>query len=222
MAIFNSVYKSFQWWWQPWANILAYYPLTADANDHKADLWYSDTAYNLTLVNWSPSYWQHWVTSSSNYLLRTNSIPTQTTYSAMCWCNRITSNSGTHWPFAITEKLMAMAYWNSSNSKIWSYSWWGDGYIQTWVAMSNNTWYHLAYSTDGSTLTIYINWQAYWPYNYRLGNTYNGLVVWGTYYQSNEQSFLGTVWEVYIWNRIVTSEEISEYYDQTKWDYWIS
>lgn len=208
--------------WQPWENLLAYYPLTNNSNDHKSDLWYSWTDYNLS-VNWTtPSYWTYGATAVSACGLRNNSIPRSSSFTAMLWCKRTSSYIGTHWPIALTEKFLWLAYWNSSHPQIWSYSWGGDGFIQTGVTMQNDQWYHLWWVMNDNKITIYINGTPYWPYNYRIGSTYNWLVVMGTYYQSTDQAFIGTVWEVYLWDRNVTAQEIADYYDLTKRKYWIS
>lgn len=49
MPILNMVYYAAEWggWWKPWANTLAYLPLSTDANDHK---WFW-TALNWTTNN---------------------------------------------------------------------------------------------------------------------------------------------------------------------------
>lgn len=39
MPIFNSVYKSFTEWWQPWANVIAYYPLVTDGKEWSWKSW---------------------------------------------------------------------------------------------------------------------------------------------------------------------------------------
>ena len=52
--LFNSVYGGKWWWgWKPWANTIAYYPLTANANDYSGN-WYNATNSGVTFseTNW--------------------------------------------------------------------------------------------------------------------------------------------------------------------------
>lgn len=204
-------------WWQPWANLVAYYSFENDWNDHKWDFWYTWTMYDCTQRNtftYSYDTWKVW-----NCLNRTNSwnaslntwISLSNKYTIMFWYNSSATNT---WVFCGTTKTSDGGYgmsfqfnWN------WDYTW-----FTPWVKVYNshyyadnavlaNTWHHYAVTQDGANLIFYVDWVwksftvdwKAWP------NTLQLLWIFDT----------GSIWmmdEVYVFdNRILTSEEINSY-----------
>lgn len=219
MTIFNSVYKSFeQWgWWQPWVNTLGYRPLTDDYND------YSGNNYNLT--------------SNSTNL---------TTVDGVKCCDM--NNSKCTASMAVTSLPYTMVFWNKSKvswwnfSLMWQYS--GDWGWSGFGGASNNFEVRYWNTTDKDTMvaiTVDTNWHMYaltfdttGCYVYfdgvQTANPKQSLVnsvanttpfyIWGSY--SGSVVWNNYMWAVIIENKVRTAQEIQDYYDQTKADYWIS
>ena len=103
-------------------------------------------------------------------------------------------------------------------------TYWTD--ISMWSAISSSwywTWKHCVYVHDGTSNNLYIDGVLY-------GNGYGNLniVSWyhkyiGRTYSSSETTNLWYwISKVIIEDRVWTAQEIADYFDQTKWDYWIS
>ena len=217
MTIFNSVYKSFKEWWQPWANTIAYYPLTEDFNDHSSS-WYNLTSNSvqLTTLSWvkcadlNSSYCSaNFNLTSLPYTISFYLKPKSTSNTIAIWFK----DNGSRWGSWIYVKnnQIYLRYWNSTDQDS------GTSYT------INTNWNHIVVTfwTDGSK--IYVNGSLYASPKNSLTNVVNN---WTPFYIWHDYATT-TYWNSYVWsvileNKVRTAQEISDYYDLTKWDYWIS
>ena len=209
------------WWWQPWANTVCYFPLDTDFEDTVT--WTALTWYN------SATIWTLWtvscldLTSSNSYLDWTISTLPQ-------WGQARTNMFWVYYPSY--WNYPAYWYWSWVNTQgdwvfkmdqsewpVWSQYWkalicWA-GTVSTWQ------WYHIAITVNGSTeQKMYINWvykvSTAWSVNTNWTTLYLGKAPWGNNYLNWYLS------KFIIEDKVRTAQEISDYFDLTKWDYWIS
>ena len=219
------IYKSDWWgWWQPWANTVAYYPLTSSSTVN--DMKWSGTAYNLT-NSWI-SFWTLWWVDCAN----TN---TAGTYLAWDLWFKLSNGSFTinmygykTWYYQVpyiydfwTHNQYKAIIWQRENSYIRFSFWYGD--LDTPSAPANNTWNNLCFTYDLATQTqkIYINW------TFITSQSWYSTDLWSTEFKllssvDSQSTFYWWLSKFIIEDQVRTAQEIADYYNLTKWDYWIS
>lgn len=213
---------------EPWANTVAYYPLTATTtiNDKKP----TGTKYNLT--NWGNVAFgtYQWVScayfnGTSNSKLYNTSVsfsayPTQTV------CFRVYINSTSTSVYQILHHI-----WTSSpNGKLWSWfkydTWlaissWNSSYesVKSW----NITWaWHLITNvTNWNSSIQYLDGWQYQIFTNSLTAAQSQLYI-GSSQSSTSERLTGYESEFIVENRPRTAEEVWNYYNWTKGNYWIS
>ena len=204
--------------WNPWANTVAYYPLTDDFNDHK----WSWTLYNLTnngwsltTLSWVKCAYYNWSSYSSN-----SSISFWSTRTLLAWCyllwNWMIAYTGTY--NSSRYNLLALFSNNSWKLNV------SDLQV-TWFNTSStylNQWVLLAWIVDGqstSTMKMYINWSLYneSSRNYWSTDT-SWLWVWRKY-DINSDYLTWYISNLIIENKAWTAQEVLDYYNQTKSQY---
>ena len=224
------IYSTSGGWWQPWVNTLAYYPLTSTTT-------VNDQAWNYDLTNlWSVTFGiNNWVDcwlfdSTTNSKLTNSSLsfsayPTQTVsvWMYITWTD--TSNYQTIyaiWSVARTWKLWSWYHYGSASDSWLALSSFYGGYevVKNTVTIIN--WWHLLTNvTNGSSSVQYLDGQLYQNLTNSLSATQTGLVVW--WWDSTTIERLGWCLSNLIIEDVArTAQEVSDYYNQTKWDYWIS
>lgn len=207
--------------WLPWANTIAYYPLNSDFNDHKSDLWIAWTTYNATMRN---SFSYNFITEGIwNCIQRTNSwnasmetwIMLWTIFTVMFYLNMTTDNwRNVYW----WNKSSDSWYWFSLQFdhtkpwiKVYQSHYYADNNITT------NARHHIALTQSWTTAILYVDWVwktftvdwNSWPVNFRFLWIFN---AWTACKMD----------ELYVFNSVLTAQEISGYYNQTKSQYWIN
>jgi len=208
--------------WQPWANTLLYLPLENDTLDHS---W--GTAYNptwsitfTTLSSWKKVGYINW----NNFLLNSDFPSLKMDMTVSFWINP-TSQKWEYQP----------AFWQYkafSNYNIWAFcrageSSWTNFYFWTFSADTwniNLSWWNLITITYTSswTVIVYKNWTQVAtrnsPYNW-----WNWYQIWGRYDTGSSRTQLTAYMsEIFVENRVRTAQEVADYYNQTKANYWIS
>lgn len=223
MTILNMVYYKVVSWWQPWANTIAYYPLKSNTND------YSWNWYNLTNL-WNVTFGTYqWVNcaifnGTSNSQLYNTSIsysayPTQT---VAVWIYVTWTSSGVYQ--TIYHIGTAIRYWKLGtwfNYNTWLCLWSWDGQYESVKAWNINwAWHLLVNVTSGSSSVQYLDWVEYQTFTNSLSYTQTWLYVWWAQSTSAER----LTWyesELILENKARTAQEITDYYNLTKWDYWL-
>jgi hypothetical protein len=222
----NSLYLTVPWgatpWgWQPWANTICYYPLDSDFVDASWNC--SDIVPNSA----SPTIWlYHWV----------NCFSLNWDYSTVSTIDDLNGKSNYTWSFRLYNVDKFCMMFNESGS--WWASWpafynsnqfeirWGNT-SNTRSIISNltmNTWLHLAITLNNGTASYYVNWVETVIWTGFIAPNHNGtpLTINETYDRSGDNTGYGFLSELIIEDKAWSAQEISDYYDATKANYWIS
>lgn len=209
--------------WQPWANTIAYYPLTSDFNDQ------SWNGYNL-INNGGVISNVWWIDcgyyNGSSYSLITSWPSLSNTRTISCW-RRPASTSNVMWIVVTWDRDNAPNIWGLQQSS-WEIRW-SERYtlnqsVNSWVTVTVNNWYYLVTTiNNGTTAKIYVNWN--------LKNTitrstpiiaWTNIGIWIKSGPNYSEKAIGYVSNAIIESVAWTDQEISDYYNQTKANYWIS
>ncbi len=212
-------YQSGWWWRQPWANTILYVPMKDDLIDHSNN--------HLTLTN-------SWVSLASNEA--TIDVWYFNGSSDINWADNISFGS---WDFHVWVWLKMTSTINSQFCFAWTARWNVFMWYQTiwwnklWIGrndvawdsifrqtLSTNTRYYVSFDRASSDFTISLNTSP-------LGTLTNGY--------SYDTSWWYKIWNDGNWNYINwymsnfiiedkawSAQEITDYYNQTCADYWLS
>ena len=235
MPIINLVYEApEQWWWQPWADVFFWLPLKSDVKDYS----WNNRDWILT---WSWTYENNWLTlTKGNYITCVSPQP-QSNFTisiylkingtiAWWYYNRYYYhfywwwwewNSSASW----TSIMYYFNNWTSYGDPLFLLSncvWWteiGNRYsvnTSEWLWR----WYNIITTRDNWTQKTYINWVLY--------NSYTWASRWITSYPLYINNMSDWWWnDVAAWDVILATSTrsqsyITDYFNQTKADYWIS
>ncbi len=228
------------WWWQPWVNTLVYLPLNWDALDQSGNsrdgtMPSNTSLYSWEYINgnsWSQYYLAHWAWDQNSAIYGTYaSTQLWNADRTICvWVKVVasinsaevdfhyigTANGGTQWwwfgvfaMYASPNHIGILRYYDDPYTNNFSY---------------DNNWhnYIVTYS-DTNKAKMYVDWQ-------QVVMTANANVSFSTvgtnYYlwalRSSDTSKRIWLSKYIIEDKERTAQEISDYFDQTKWDYWIS
>lgn len=217
-------------WWKPWANTLVYLPLESDVIDKSQ---YS----RAVTISWSISYSvSEWVTAA--YFNRSTRLDIPVTewdsskFTVSAWCN-LTSRNGTRqvrdvvWFSGYTDKQATLyinhpSYWNTYSILTRATN--STDFNSTTVWKS---WWHLiTYTISNKTVTIYLDWVNIWnaTVNTSFGEQVNNMTSVNIWCRNGEnwQNWWWYIKDYILESRARTSDEISDYYNQTKSLYGIS
>lgn len=220
--------------WQPWANTIAYYKFEWDAND------YSWNGHNLT-ASWNVSYVTNsWASKEVVYLNGSSSSNT-TWFVSADFSQQLTPSTFVMWYKAVNNGgsnplmvIFVQMYKNtnayartgvitarsSDNFTIRAYR---DFVFNSWVQPDFWWWWHCVVVTVWEwNAKLYLDWE------YKNGTTYTTADITETtriYIWKNDDTGFGYKWwisDTIIENKSRTAQEVADYYDQTKSNYWIS
>ena len=219
-------------WWQPWVNTVAYYPLTATSTT-------SDLSWNNYTLSWNGTYsFGDYAGVSCCYINVGSFSANITSVTASDWITESIWYYEENTP--INDNWLVMSF--ITNTSEWGGSinwidrakwrpWWKQwfiwliddglnastsGYSVTW-----GTWYHLCYTYSGSTMSLYVNWTLVWT----ATKTDNKDTKWCVVLSRSvdlDRGIRGYVSNAIFEDKARTAQEVSDYFDLTKWDYWIS
>lgn len=220
-------------WRQPWANTIAYYPLTSATTT--TDMWGNN---NLDLTNnWGVTFWVNaWVDCASINSSQRNALSNQDNI----WKTLVGSQSFTYclWIYVnsfLSDESGIISINNNSYNEDRALGIMTDHTIRWYISdgnvrfvytpvISTWQWYLLTLTQDGDNnlMSIYLNWSLSQSIscNGTGGSSEDILWIWAKY--PSNSSIHWYVSNVIIEDKARTATEISDYYDQTKWDYWIS
>ena len=89
-----------------------------------------------------------------------------------------------------------------------------------WQSASRDVWTHLVCVYSSGTYNLYVNGVAWNSYSWTVELDSWVIRVW--YGATNENKHYWQISELIIENKAWTGQEISDYFDLTKADYWIS
>ena len=217
--------------WQPWANTIAYYPLTSTTT-------VNDMSWNNRTLTWTWNYafgTYAWVDCCYfNVWMLSASIPDiqdNDWFTLNIWYNEKSApNYDNGWVLELAENnypdspnWIVRTKWrpNSSYWVVWYISWtlWNP-IITTSFNWTLWAWHNYCYTQENWIGVFYTDgvqiWTLTFPYNHTRNmlhisrkTGYDRSIIW---YVSN------AIYENKVWN----AQEISAYFDQTKSLYWIS
>ena len=218
-----------QWWWKPGANTVLYLPMDTDLLDHSLS---PKTITN----NWGVSLVSNigWATidvaqfnSSSKSLGFTNNYPFSWAWTILAWFKSPLNNTVITFisSWTTTAKEVISLCYQSSAARWLSVSNY-DTDVDVWnTTWRDNTW-HLVTATytwiagDTNNVKIYIDGvqlkqgtSSWWEI------TNNASYIWN--YQTYD-NFNWYMSKFILESKTRTEQEISDYFNQTKWGYWIS
>lgn len=227
--------REYQAWWQPWADTILYYDFEHTSWTTETNMaWISnyDGTYQATPTISTLASGKKIFTVNQDNALNTNNTLSTLDY------NNSTVNVWFN-PVSITENFYFwQERWGAQWGTILCSDYMGSAEACLWpvsndmpsITLNYGNWQNIVITNDWVNSTVYINsvqvWQttmtaSTWDKYFHVG----AVVVYSVPSPATAPSNrLGkaSFWSVIIENKARTATEISDYYDQTKWDYWIS
>lgn len=195
-----------------------YWELASNANDTS---WNNrNGTVNGTVIwnNWAVFAWS-WQVSSPIYSMPSN-------FTISCWVNKTQSST--------SEQTLFAKWWSSSEyQRFWMYynsSW--NLYVRqatgntswNWLSVWNywyNTWYNVVFTKTWTTITVYVNGTQTNQFNYSSWSDYTSSYLGIWWWTSSQSNFNGTIKDFIVENKVRTVQEVADYYNSTKSDYWL-
>ena len=199
--------------WTPWANTILYMPL--DTVNGRTDIqWHSTVDVNNNITYWTFG----WVDcasfpAASNYI-NVNDVAFPNQWTMLIWVNNINQKQSSIW------RASGANAWLSYSSTQWYYVWENNTYFGK---TATNHWYLIAYcnSSTAADKKQYIvdNWTIT---SISCNNNDNALNTTKNVILSDSNAYFNWYMSaLIIEDRIWTEQEISDYYNQTKSNYWL-
>lgn len=231
MPIINMVYKKKKGW-KPWANTRVYLPLESDVVDKSWKSWRTfttswisyTTVWGVLSAHWT---WSNYIRMDTPYPLVNETWVDTNNLTVSLWFYVTSTYSSTRrslFEFTrysnqnITLALKENTYiiqWNDG-------SWYGSD-----TTYNANVWNNVILTASGTNKKIYINGILKWSWN-------TGVWAWGYWKNSWWQTQAIITWrdltqEWLIWNmrefiiedKEWTAQDVSNYYNQTKANFWL-
>lgn len=222
----NGVEKQVRpkWWWQPWANTVLYCPLSSNTQD-MSSYHRTITVDTTTYPWWQVTTWTYDGVASTYFYKGFLFFPltdvSYQNYTTQVFLNYV-------WPRNDQWKFLFSLLWSSwvfdgnsdaafvSNTNYWSIYASGDKISTT----SPSSWWHLITLTRSwNTVNLYVDATLVVSWIASNTTTYQYWTLWN---RNNWNQTIGW-WlsEFIIENKTWTQQEVSDYYNQTKANYWL-
>lgn len=213
----------------PTSNTVAYYPLNWDVKDYSWN-WYNLTETPVsydTLQSWiKVAYYswrrQSWVPSGVGMSLYSQSLPK--TYNV--WIKGVQYQSNTiqifyllwSWSYRVCDLYIQS---NTVGASFWNGSWWNTATVSSSFAL--NTRYNVVVTYNNSTniVSFYKNWTLIWSVNNGWYVNWSWYSWWTIWYSQSNTSSASYLSNVILENKAWTAQEVSDYYNLTKSNYWL-
>lgn len=205
----KNIYIGEVTWWKPWSNTLAYFPLAED---------WLDVMWNYTLSNtWTAQTIGRYFSDSSNLNTSISGVKT-----VSVWCKVISkSPSSTYgqmsilnWFYAGWFSFLIQSYNNSGCPQFYAY--YNNVEYKAWNNLVNDWEWNLITIVFWDKVIWYVNWNSYTIYNGTLSNIGTAALV------LKNNSICDLVLSNFIIeSKARTAQEVSDYYNQTKANYWL-
>lgn len=207
----------------PWANTIAYYPLTSTTTVNDM----SGNNYNFT---WSATFWvDEWVDC---YQCRSNSNILKNDVSLLYNKSNLAVNLRFFQKSQVNRTQLMFKTWDlSAHGRMFLYYiWWGHTLSaskywddkDTGYSVNAGQWLNLCATYDGSVWKTYINGNLIysWTTSLSIPSSWNTSIGYTTY-SSTTEYFNGNMSELILEDKARTAQEISNYYNSTKSNYWL-
>ena len=208
--------------WQPWANTILYMPFKSDLLDHSSNN-ISFTNTNVTLVDGTAYFNGSASLINSSFTTYLSSMP----FTCSIWV-KVSSNTKDAGIIGAHKKVSwTWGWWDiqTINSSWYKYrleviSWWA--VLQT-SAYSTWTRYLLTWVVASSKTERYINWVSQWTVSWWVARFRSEFAIWQQRWDSSTSNWRCFTWymsDLILENKARTAQEIADYYNLTKWNYW--
>ena len=222
------------WSWSPWANTILYLPLESDVVDMSGKTWRTFTTSWISYTNvwWVDSIhvWATWwISLTAPSPLVTTASSEQTISFWVYFADWVINKRRNIFAFTIENEtcVMISLLENTSNMRFYWQSWWdwwAYNVLEAWTRK------HIVCTNSSAWANVYVNWVL--DSTYTWSSTPRG--IWGSNTEQAQNIGNGRDWlqysdwlrgnmrELILEDRVWTAQEVSDYYDLTKADYWIS
>lgn len=145
--------------WEPWSNTIAYYPLTANANDYSGNLrnW-TATGVTYTTQDWVECAYSNW--SSSTRI----SLPWFWTLTNFTFSIMFKTSVGQWWIvyiFPVSDVQNLWMYIGSDNSSVNRWNW-TDSAVASFTKVSDWIWHNIIVTNGTNWVKVYVDWALSW------------------------------------------------------------
>jgi hypothetical protein len=206
----------------PWANTIAYYPLTSTTTVNDI----SGNNRNLT-NNWV-QFWEYdWVDcayfNASSYLIKNWALftwdPTFTVsfYAKCVWFQQY--NGRAYWFVGTGDWVKSFWQWISANNQWHKLQiWWWSNDRNTGYTIDNN-WHYIVFEYSNGAGEVYVDCNSIYSGTWSPNIEDSKTVIW---WNPNLSDLFNWYISNFICeNKIRTANERTDYYNQTKWNYWL-
>jgi hypothetical protein len=206
----------------PWANTIAYYPLTSTTTVNDI----SGNNRNLT-NNWV-QFWEYdWVDcayfNANSYLIKNWALftwnPTFTIsfYAKCIWFQQYNGRAywfiGTgDWVKSFWQRIKSNVQWHKL--QIW---WWSND-RDTGYTVDNN-WHHIVFKYSNGSGEVYVDWNSIYSGTWSPNIEDSKTVIWWN--PNPSDLFYWYISNFICESKLWTAQEIADYYNQTKANYWL-
>lgn len=230
------------WWWTPWANTLVYLPLDWDALDQSGNSRDGTLSNNQWSYSWEYVIWASWKKCFRSYLWASSS------YGVSGWRISWNYSSTALWSWDRSISIWIKFVWptvevsphwiGSLNGWTpWEWFWMFFAVWEFWILRYYddpymtppsfwNTWHNIIVTYSSTNLSsMYIDWVKQTLTN-NPASTFNtlwiGYQLWTLRVDTPSQDMEYYMSEYIIESKERTAQEVANYFNLTKWDYWIS
>ena len=222
--------------WQPWANTVAYYPLTSSTTVN--DMKWSGTAQNLT--NSNVSFWVQFGVDCAYISWNADSSHSVTKYLYwnITWLPTWSSaRTYSFWIYndnasvpSVADDMYIFQWQASTNKMVFVNWWWVDSSSGLMISQRWSSWNfwasirqqrcHNVITYDGTKFEWYVNWVSRWTWTKTINTGSNKFSIFGA---SENPAWNGFNWwmsELILEDKVRTAQEVLDYYNLTKSNYW--
>ena len=221
MAIFNTVYGG-EPKWKPWSNTIVYYPLNWNANDES---WNgkNGTASNITWDSWWDNgcayfNWNAYISIPSLWSTNNNA-----TFSFWVNSNQNVSN---WWDFLCINNSSDNEWFTLMNDSrrfdVQTYkSWYSPSNHYSTNNVCDGTWHYIAVTVSWTNFSVYIDWtlDITFTWSYWIPSLDVTRMWMHPNWSSNK--YTGYIDTLIIEKVCWTADEVANYYNKTKKNYWL-
>ena len=198
--------------WNPWANTLFYIPFKSDSLDHSGNWVTTSGGGTITYLN-------PWASLTNKMTVNYTQNPSSFTVSV--WCK----TPNTSWEKTIIQQAYIVPY---------SFNWWDlifkdNGirveFLKYPEAQVRQQAVSSVWVTNWHLVTLVVdNWTTWYLYidgKLRISHSVSGYSPYQIAFELGKASTTTYLSEVILENKTWTAQEISDYYNQTKSNYWL-
>jgi len=212
----NGVEKQVRpkWEWQPWVNTLAYFPLVNDILD---SVWSTSITYDITPVQ--QSIWYRF-SANNNPAGNTITISGANFYS---WWIKFNSKNSVNVLFLWAKEWYIWFQFHHAEQKLNNrffifYTSSLQAVVSQYTGINIGNWHHICYGNDNGTWNFYLDWNLFFSTTRSPYSSSNKILLYGSWNSADTADISNIILE----SVCRTAQEIQDYYNLTKWDYWIS